>query len=223
MKLRAWAVALALMGCARAAEAQMGMDYFARPAITRVFHPTVGKGAAYETTTKMDGNAKTSTLEMGVVGKESVDGKEAYWIETSTAVTKGDPMVGKMLMSTEGELTIHRMIVQQPGQQAMEMPMNMAAAGRGKLQENMNDWHSLGTESITVPAGTFGCEHWKNEKTGAEIWTSDKVPAYGVVKELFKERTMVLTKVLDNYPDKITGPVRKFDLQEMMQQRQQKP
>ena len=221
MRLKTWAAAFVAMGCVSSAQAQMGMDYFSRPAITKVFHPTVGKGAVYETTTKMGGDAKTSTLEMGVVGKESVDGKDAYWVETSTNESKGGPMVGKMLMSMEGEVTIHRMIVQQPGQPAMEMPMNMAAAGRGKMQESMNDWHSVGTENITVPAGTFSCEHWKNDKNGAEIWTSDKVPSYGVVKEVSNERTMVLTKVLDNYQDKIAGPVKKFDMQEMMQQMQQ--
>ena len=32
---------------------------------------------------------------------------------------------------------------------------------------------------------------------------------------------MVLVKVLDNYQDKITGPVTKFDMQQMMQQYQQ--
>jgi len=31
---------------------------------------------------------------------------------------------------------------------------------------------------------------------------------------------MVLVKVLDNVPDRITGPVKKFDMQEMMQQMQ---
>ena len=32
--------------------AQMGMDMFKRPAITKVFHPVVGKGAAYLDTDK---------------------------------------------------------------------------------------------------------------------------------------------------------------------------
>ena len=105
--------------------------------------------------------------------------------------------------------------------------MNMTGQHKGNAEANLNDWHSVGTESVTVPAGTFSCEHWKNDKNGSEIWTSEKVPSYGVVKEVSRNRSMVLVKVIDNYSDKITGPVQQFDMQQMMQQmqqqRQQKP
>ncbi|HTP68642.1 MAG TPA: hypothetical protein VMJ35_07030 [Dongiaceae bacterium] len=227
MKWTNCGVALVILGIASIAQAQMGMDYFTRPAITKVFHPTVGKGSVYQTTNTSGGDGKTSTTEIGIVGKESVDGKDAYWVETSMTDPKGQPVVGKTLMSLQGEVTIHRVIFQQAGQPAMEMPMNMTGQHKSTGEVNLNDWHSVGTESVTVPAGTFTCEHWKNEKNGSEIWTSDKVPSYGVVKELSNKRSMVLVKIIDNYPDKITGPVQKFDMQQMMQQmqqqRQQKP
>lgn len=220
MKGIRWVVAFAIIGYAGSAHAQMGMDYFTRPAITKAFHPTVGKGGVYETTSNAGGEAKTSTMEIGVVGKESVDGKDAFWIETSMTDPKGQPTVGKTLMSMEGDVKILRVIVQQAGQPAMEMPM-MGGPHQSKMNDSVNNWHSVGTESITVPAGTFSCEHWKNDKNGSELWTSDKVPSYGMVKEISKNHTMVLVKVLDNYQDKITGPVKKFDMQEMMQQMQQ--
>jgi len=210
MKWTKFGVVLVFLSATGGAQAQIGMDYFTRPAIAKVFHPTVGKGSVYETAIKSGADTKTSTTEIGIVGKESVDGKEAYWVETSMTDGKGRPMVGKTLLSIEGEMTIHRIIVQQAGQPAMEMPMNPG-----------NDWHAVGTESVTVPAGTFTCEHWKNDKNGSEVWTSDTVPSYGVVKEVSNNRTMVLVKVIDNYADKITGPVQKFDMQQMMQQMQQ--
>src|SRR3974390_1995245 len=221
MKWTKYGVARVILASASSAQAQMGMDYFTRPAIAKVFHPTVGKGSIYETTVNSGGDAKTSTTEIGIVGKEPVDGKDAYWVETSMADGKGQPMIGKILMSMQGEVTIHRMIVQQSGQPAMEMPMNMTGQHKGNAEANLNDWHSVGTESVTVPAGTFSCEHWKNDKNGSEIWTSEKGPSYGVVKEFSRNRSMVLVKVIDNYSDKITGPVQQFDMQQMMQQMQQ--
>jgi len=42
----------------------------------------------------------------------------------------------------------------------------------------------------------------------------------GLVKETTKDHTMILTKVLGDYPDRITGPVQKFDPQLLMQQMQ---
>jgi hypothetical protein len=89
------------------------------------------------------------------------------------------------------------------------------------MNQQLSDWHSVGTDTITVPAGTFSCEHWKNEKDGSEIWTSEKVTPFGMVKQVGKDSTMVLVKVLDNVPDRITGQVKPFDMQQMMQQMQQ--
>jgi hypothetical protein len=42
-----------------------------------------------------------------------------------------------------------------------------------------------------------------------------------MVKQVGKTQTTVLTKVLNDVPDRITGPVTKFDPQQMMQQMQQ--
>jgi hypothetical protein len=44
-----------------------------------------------------------------------------------------------------------------------------------------------------------------------------------MVKEMSPNNTMVLTKVLTDMPDQITGPVQEFNPQKMMQQRQQQP
>lgn len=224
MKWTRWIVALVMLGCGVFVQAQMGMDYFSRPAFTKVFHPTVGKGAEYEMTQKVGVETKTTNMEVGVVGKENSMGGDAYWIETIMAGEKGQPMIGKMLMTFTPDVKILRMIIQQPGEQAMEMPMNFGGQRQAKTQENVNEWHALGTETITVPAGTFSSEHWKNENNGGEVWTSEKVPTYGMVKMVSKDQTTVLVKVLNDYPDKVTGPVKKFDMQEMMQQpKQPKP
>ena len=207
------------LAASSSSHAQMGMDMFKRPSITKVFHPVVGKGAVYLDTDK---DGKTSrTSEIAVVAKDSFEGKESFWMQIVSTDPQGKMFVGKSLI-TPGDFQFHRMIIQPPGQQAMEMPMKMNAARKEKIEENAADWHSVGTDSITVPAGTFSCEHWRNDKTHAEIWTSDKVTPFGMVKEISGNGdTQVLSKILDNATDRITGPVKQFDMQQMMQQMQQ--
>jgi hypothetical protein len=205
------------LGVAPISFAQMGMDLFKKPTIAKVFNPVVGKGAMYESTSKS--SDKTRTMEISVVGKDVVDGKEAFWMQFYTQEDKGT-MAGKSLI-TKDDFEFHRMIIQPPGQQAMEMPFNPTQAHENKMKENLSDWHSIGTETITVPAGTFACEHWHNDKTNGDVWTSDKVTPFGMVKEVGATSGMVLVKVLTDVPDRITGPVKKFDMQQMMQQMQQ--
>jgi len=198
-----------------------GYGYFPAAFLTKLFHPVIGQGAAYQTAGKSGPDAKPRTMEMGLVGKESVDGKDGYWMQIRIDTGNGITMVGKTLI-TPVDFQVYRTIIQMPGQPAMEMPVNMSAANRGKMQESMEDWHAVGTESVTVPAGTFSCEHWKNDKTGGEVWSSDKVFPFGLVKEAGKDgSTTILVKVLSDYPDRITGPVQKFDPQLMMQLMQQ--
>jgi hypothetical protein len=197
----------------------MGMDIFKRPAITKVFHPVVGKGAVYQDTGK---DARSKTTEISIVGKEMTDGKEGFWMQFVSSDPDGKTIVGKTLI-TPDDFQYHRMVVQPPGQQAMEMPMHMNPTRNQKMEESMNDWHSIGTETITVPAGSFSCEHWRNDKNHSDVWTSEKITPFGMVKSVSANGdAMVLEKVLDNATDRITGPVKQFDMQEMMQQMQQR-
>lgn len=212
-------VALSLSWAATAS-AQMGMDFFQRPAIAKFINPVVGKGAIYQTTRGSSGDDKSSASELGVVAKETVEGKPGFWLQFVSTDGKGVTTLGKMLMTAD-DFQPHKMIIQRTGQPAMEMPFNPSVAHREKLEDSMKEWHSVGTETITVPAGTFACEHWKNDTKGEDLWESDKVTPFGMVKQVGKSQTMVLTKVLNDVPDRITGPVTKFDPQQMMQQMQQ--
>ena len=198
---------LSMAPCARA---QMGMDLFKKLTIAKAFHPVVGKGAAYESTSKQSSGPKTRVMEISIVGKESVEGKEAVWMEFATTDDKGQQLLGKTLMSLD-DFQFHKMIIQMPGGPALEMPFNPAAAHREKIQENMEDWHSVGSGTVTVPAGTFDCEHCRNDKAKSDAWTTDKVTPFGMVKQVGENRTMVLTKILTDAPDRITGLVQKFD------------
>jgi len=94
------------------------------------------------------------------------------------------------------------------------------------MQEEIEKWHMVGSESITVPAGTFSCQHWKKDQGVGDAWVSDKVSPMSLVKSVSENDTMVLVKVLSGATDHITGPVTKFDpqmMQRMQQMQQQKP
>ena len=87
---RSWLVFAVLLSFAiafsQSASAQMGMNMFKRPAITKVFHPVVGKGAAYLSTDK---DGKTRNSEISIVGKDSIDGKDGFWGRAIGAAVAG--------------------------------------------------------------------------------------------------------------------------------------
>jgi hypothetical protein len=114
-----------------------------------------------------------------------------------------------------------RMVMQQPGQDPMELDMNMGMMkGRQTPQTNLSDIRDkaelVGTESVTVPAGTFSCQHYRMKDGSSDAWVSDKVAPWGLVKTQGKNSSMVLTKVITDAKDHITGTPKKFDPMQMM-------
>lgn len=68
-------------------------------------------------------------------------------------------------------------------------------------------------ETITTPAGTFSCQHWRSKKDGSEYWLSDKVSPWKLVKMTGKDQSMTLTKVITDAKTHITGtPVSMEDM-----------
>jgi hypothetical protein len=201
-----------------AARAQLGMDMFKKPAIADIFKPVVGSGAVYET----ERDQKKSTIEMTVVGQESVDGKEGFWLEFGHSDQRSGTMVYAKMLVTKDDFQFHRMIFQQPGQPAMEMPMNPTAQQRSRMSDEMEKWHKVGTETITVPAGTFDCEHWAKDDGKGDVWASSKVSPMSLVKEVTPTNSMILVKSISDAKDHITGTPMKFDPEAMKRQMMQK-
>lgn len=201
--------------------AQMGMGS-RMPTLSGVWHPVIGSGAAYDRT--MTGNNEKMQFEITVVGKDDLAGKTGYWLE----VAMTDPRMGQMLMKqlmtvADDGVTASKMIMQMPGQQPMEMDMNMNPMGRGTKQSTAADIRDkaevVGTETITVPAGTFSCQHVREKDGSSDVWISDKVSPWSLVKYQDGKSTMVLTKVITDAKDKITGTPTKFDPMQMMRNR----
>ena len=202
---------------ATAARAQMGMDFFKKPAISDIFKPEVGSGAVYET----ERNQKKSTVEMSVIGREPVDGKDAYWLEFGhTDPRTGTMTYGKMLV-TKDDFQFHRLIFQQAGQAPMEMPMDPTTQQRSRMTDEMEKWHKVGPETITVPAGTFACDHWTKDDGKGDVWVSAKITPMSLVKEVTPTNSMVLVKVITDAKDHITGTPTKFDPEAMKRQMMQ--
>ncbi len=207
---------------AGSASAQMGMGT-QPPQFKGVWNPVVGSGAAYSVDSK---ESHKSEMEVAVVGTETVDGKPGYWME----MTVKDPRMDgtaymKHLIVLDGKNTrTRRMIMQAPGQPPMEFPLEMMQRGRPQEQhaDIREEAERVGTESVTTPAGTFTCEHYKLKDGSADVWVSDKVAPWGLVKMTGRDSNMTLARVITNAKTHITGTPQKFDPMEMMR-RQQPP
>ena len=185
------------------------------PSMPGEFKPVVGAGAQYEVTTKK--NEKVNWA-YAVVGKEAVGGAEGYWLEMRLEGGKEGGMVMKHLLVVRGgKAEVKRMIVQTPGQPPMEMPMGMMGGMMARGQQaasEQNLGERVGTETVTVPAGTFLCEHYRSKsgKTPADVWVSTKISPYGLVKMVSEDSTLVLTKVLANETTRIKGEPQKLEM-----------
>ncbi len=204
------------------ASAQMGMR--GPTQLRGVWNPVVGSGAAYEMQTQ---NGMKSGMEFDIVGKDSVGGKDAAWMEmTMSNPRMGGDMVMKYLVTFDGsQMQMSKMIMQMRGGPAMELPDSMTQARKPtQFTDLRNNTDDLGSESVTTPAGTFSCEHYRMKDGSGEAWVSDKVTPFGLVKYQGKTDSMVLTKLVTDAKDKIVGTPVPFDPMKMMQQMpQQQP
>jgi hypothetical protein len=189
------------------------------PTLSGIWQPVVGNVADYEIT-KKDG--EKSAMEITIIGKEDVDGKTGFWQEMAIANPgTSQSMYAKSLVSvTDAGITTMRMVMQLPGLAPMEMDSGKNPTGRGTNQAvavNLAEKAEIaGTESITVPAGTFSCTHYRMKDGSGDAWVSDKVSPWGLVKSQSKDSSTVLVKVITDAKDHITGTPTKFDPMQMM-------
>ena len=184
------------------------------PQMFGAFKPVVGSGAQYQVTTQQG----TMSFAYVIVGKEDVEGNTGYWMEIRSS---GGQMPGEMVMKqlrvANGEKSeTKRIIMQSPGRPPMEMPasmMNMQRGGAAQASDT-DPGVKVGSETLTVPGGTFDCEHYRKQTQGgtADVWVSTKVSPYGMVKMTSGEMTMVLEKVLSNETSHIKGEPQKFEM-----------
>lgn len=194
------------------ARSQMGMNFFSRPAIADFFRPVVGSGAVYQT---VDASSPRNgeSMETLVVGKELIGVKEGYWLEFSFENKAVNGKIYSKVLISKDDFQMHRIVFQMPGGPAMEMPSQMSSRSSQRIADDLAKWTKVGTESVTVPAGTFACQHWKKNDGKGEVWVNDSISPFGMVKEISNGSSEVLLKVLSDVKDHITGPVSPFNPQ----------
>jgi len=181
------------------------------PDMRGIWNPVVGAGAAYEMQAK---GSEKSSMEMAIVGKESVGGKDGYWMElTMNDSRSGGEMIMKYLYVLDAQsMQISKMIMQMPGSPPMEMTQMMQRAGhRTQSADIRNSAEDVGSESITVPAGAFSTEHYRAKDGSGDFWLAKNVSPWGLVKFQGKDSTMVLTRLITGAKDKITGTPQPFN------------
>lgn len=99
-----------------------------------------------------------------------------------------------------------------------KMQMEMAITGKEEVEGKTAE--RGGSEIITVPAGTYTCEHWRAKDGSGDYWISDNVCPMGLVKMTGKDSSMVLQRQITGATTKLPPPYKKFDMQEMMRQGQ---
>lgn len=133
-------------------------------------------------------------VEITIVGKEDVNGKIGYWLETANSSPNGSEVYFKDLMITVNEgLAYAKRIKQVSGQDAIEFDMNANSGERMTTPSDIREEAELiGSETISVPAGTFACQHYRLRSGSGDVWVSDKVSPWGLVKMLFKNENQPL-------------------------------
>lgn len=163
-----------------------------------------------------------------MVDKES----GGYWLEMSMHMpqTNGNsrmqmngPSYVKELLARQGDdLIIQRVIIQMPGRPPMDVSSRPHAMQSQQSKADVRaNAQNLGTESVTTPAGTFSCQHWRDAKNGEDYWISDKITPWQLVKMAGAQDSVVLAKLISGAKTHITEtPV---SMQEMMEQRMGRP
>jgi hypothetical protein len=214
---RVGAAALCILSLAIPVGAQMGMG-MRGPSVSGVWSPVVGSGAVYQMESKREGKRE---MEVAVVGAESSEGKPGHWLEMTFNDRNEGQMVMRTLMALDGkELKTMRMVFQHGNDEPMEMSMQMMGMmgpqQRPQKSDVREEAERVGMESVTTPAGTFNCEHWRSKDKASDYWFTEKVSPWGLVKLTSKDETMTLLRVISGAKTKIRGTPKKFDPAEMM-------
>jgi hypothetical protein len=179
------------------------------------FKPVVGQWSEYQMDVEGE---KPMTMRISIVGKED----EAYWYETVMTDGEGRRMINKMLVDGDPEDmgNVKRMIMKPGNEPAMEMPIGMMnvmegmGEGMGQPEDEAPEpaQEDLGVEKITVPAGTFDAHHWRftSGEDVIDMWVSEDVGPYGVVKNETNGVAMVLMEHGDKAVSQITEEPRKM-------------
>jgi hypothetical protein len=170
-----------------------------------------------QTTTNEKGEKTVLSIRVSLVGEEVRDGEPCVWIESELQMTRVDrkgkskqekPIVSKALVKRSALSVDPTNALRNPFDQAVEIitqvgdqdPMRFSGKMLGKAGDILGvqvsyAFQEQGTESVTVPAGTFQTLHLKGSGSAStkivikrievqsqgDFWYSAQVP-FGLVK-----------------------------------------
>jgi hypothetical protein len=154
--------------------------------------PPAGSWVQWQGMTAADSGV---TTKMAIIDDEQRNGKTYHRIEMTSSRSPG-----AMQMVVPGWppqiQEVDEMVMQRPGQPPMKMSGAMLNGMKNAVptaKDPMTDFAKLchrmkilGTESITVPAGTFKTTHMRDDSTGSDVWWTPDVP-FGMVKFVGKD------------------------------------
>lgn len=145
------------------------------------------------------GKDAQSVTRIAVIDQEQRNGKPYYRLEMASSEAQG---VFQMVVPSLWQFDqVDEMVMQQDGKPPMKMSGQMLAMMRSRIPQGKNglgdiasrcgEMKVVGTETVTVPAGTFKTTHLKNAD-GDEVWATKDVP-FNMVKYNGKDAHMELT------------------------------
>jgi hypothetical protein len=151
--------------------------------------PAVGKWAEWQ----VEGSG---TMRIAVVGTERRAGEPHHWIEMAVSSDRGGVVMKFLVPNYPYETDdVQEAIVKAEGRPAMRIPAAMIRQMGSQMTggDPTRDFvrrcaaaRDLGTERITVPAGTFSARHWEDGEGGQQVWVSASVP-FGMVQAVGKD------------------------------------
>lgn len=162
---------------------------------------SVGQWARYRLTMPQMDN-EPMEMRMAIVGEEAVNGAPHYWFELNMAASQGTMIMQVLVPGWPYDADqVAGMIMKAGDQPAMRMPAQMMgmmaqrAPGGNVARDMLKECRNadiVGTERVTVPAGTFEAVHLRSTADGgADIWAAAAMP-FGLIRMQGRAGEMVL-------------------------------
>jgi hypothetical protein len=136
----------------------------------------------------LDGGGSKMTMRMALVGRTGPNVDLETRMSGASLGAMGQATMRLTMPSGTGATTssnLKDLVIQMGDSEPMMMPPNMAAM-RGQAFSRPDPKKRVGSEKVTVPAGTFDTQHYRNKGPAGEtvdVWVSKEVPPFGLVKQ----------------------------------------
>lgn len=159
-----------------------------------LINPEKGVYSWYELKDAEEG--RTLFVRQAIVGEKKIQGKKGYYLETEIIPEVGFPVVYRMLLTgpaTKKE-NVHEIIVRDGFNEPETLALDSLENPADDTSEAVRT--SLGTETITTPAGEIQAERFTIEQEGekTEVWISDSVRPMGIVKMISSDGELLLSR-----------------------------